>query len=153
MHQYDQGSVPQPAVGTDFNNVPNFSEPYRLLTLRCKLVTSAVVATRYPHFQFVTPSGEVVHEIVPQNGQAASLTYYYDLIAGSGSANEGSVVNDNVVSLSLPDLWWPHGTKLQVVTTARDVGDQWSDIYYSLFVGDEWERDRRILEALQQLGG
>lgn len=153
MHRYIQGSVPNPLVGHDLTDVPNYGDEYRLLTLRAVLTTSATVANRYPHFQFVSPSGQVVHEVVPMTAQVASTVVTYNLIAASGSANEGSQVNDGVASLALPDLWWPTGTKLRTTTTALQAGDQWSAIYWSALVGEEWEHLKLLADIASQIGG
>lgn len=77
----------------------------------------------------------------------------YNLIAASGSANEGSGVNDDVSSLALPDLWWPAGTTLRTTTTALQVGDQWSGVYWSALVGEEWEHLRLLAEIASTIGG
>ena len=153
MHRYVNGSVPVPLVGHDLAEIPNYGDSYRLLTLRAVLTTSATVASRFPHFQFVTPSGQVLHEVVPMADQAASLAITYNLIAASGSANEGSGVNDDVSSLALPDLWWPAGTTLRTTTTALQVGDQWSGVYWSALVGEEWEHLRLLAEIASTIGG
>lgn len=153
MHRYIQGSVPVPAPGADLLDIPNYGDAYRLLTLRAVLTTSATVANRYPHFQFVSPSGAVLHEVVPMTAQAASTAVAYDLVGASGSANEGSQVNDGTASLVLPDLWWAAGTRVRTVTTALQVGDQWSAVYWTALVGEEWEHLRLLAEIASQIGG
>jgi len=153
MHRYVQGSLANPAAGADLHDIPNYGDTFRLLTLRAKLVTSATVANRYPHFQFVSPSGAVIHEAVPQAAQVASAAIYYDLVGGSGSANEGSAVNDDVSSLALPDFWFPAGTIVKTVTTNIQVADTWEEIYWSALVGEEFEHLRLLAEIAQALGG
>lgn len=152
-HRYVQGSLAKIAAGVDLSEIPNYGDSFRLLTLRAELVTSATVANRYPHFQFVSPSGQVLHEVVPMTAQAASVTTFYNLVAASGSANEGSGVNDNVSSLALPDLWWPAGTTVRTTTTELQVADQWSGVYWSALVGEEWEHLRLLAEIAATLGG
>jgi len=39
------------------------------------------------------------------------------------------------------------------LTTAIDVGDQWSDVYWSALVGEEWEHLRWLEQIAAQLGG
>lgn len=153
MHRYVQGSVANPAAGHDLADIPNYGDTFRLLTFRARLATSAVVANRVPHFRFVSPSGNVIHEVVPSAVQAASLTVTYDLVGGSGAANEGSAVSDGVSSLCLPDFWFPAGTTLETATTALDVGDTWSAVYWSAIVGEEWEHLRLLTEIASQIGG
>ena len=153
MHRYTQGTEAQPAVGVDLANVPNYGDSFRLLSLRVTLTTSAVVANRYPHFQYVTPSGAVLFETVPSTAQVASKSTVYQLTAGNGAPNEGSAVNDNVSGIAAPDFWLPAGTKIRTVTTAIDVGDQWSAVYYSMLVGEEQEHLHLLSEIVRSLGG
>lgn len=152
MHRYVQGSVANPGAGHDLSDIPNYGDSYRLLTLRAVLTTSAVVANRYPHFQFVSPSGAVIHEIVPAAAQAASLAVTYDLVAANGALFDGSAVHDGVSSLSLPDLWVPAGTKVRTLTTAIDAGDTWTGVYWSALVGDEYEHIALLTEIRNALG-
>jgi len=153
MHRYVQGSVATPTAGLDIAEIPNYSDTFRLLTLRAEFVTAAAVANRYPHFQFVSPSGDVIHEIVPQTAQAAGATVTYDLVGGSGSANEGSTLNDGVSSLSLPDFWFPAGTKVRTLTTGLQAADQWSNVFWSALVGEEWQHLRLLEEIAATIGG
>ena len=153
MHRYEQGRQAAPPVGQDFSGVPNTADDYRLLTFRVQLLTSATVANRYPHFQFVTPTGDVVHEVVPMSAQVASTTITYDLISSRGSANEGSAPNDGVASLALPNLWFPANTRLRSLTTGLQVGDSWGISYYSALYGDEWEHLMLLREIKVALGG
>lgn len=152
MHRYIQGSEANPGAGNELSNVPNYGDAYRLLSLRVKLVTSATVANRFPHFQFVSPSGTIIHEVVPSAAQVASKTIYYDLCGADGAANEGSAVNDDVSSLSLPDFWWPSGTKVVTVTTAIDATDAYTDVYWSALVGEEQEHLRWLSEIAGAIG-
>lgn len=153
MHRYIQGSVAQPAAGADLSEIPNYGDAFRLLTLHAKFVTSATVANRYPHFQFVSPSGEIIHEVVPSAAQVAGATTYYDLCGGNGASFDGTAVHDNVVSLSLPDFWFPAGTKVLTLTTGIAAGDQWSSIFWSALVGEEWQHLRLLEEIAAQIGG
>ena len=152
MHRYVQGSVAEPAAGADLTEVPNYGDTFRLLSLRATLVTSSTTASRYPHFKFVSPSGNVVHELVPSTAQVASKTVVYQLVGGNGAAYEGSATVDGLSSCSLPDLWWPAGTKVETATTAIDAGDQWSDIYFSMLVGEEQATVRLLSDIAHSLG-
>jgi len=152
MHQYIQGSFGRIAAGADINDPTSTGASFRLLTFRAQLVTSATVANRWPHFQFVTESGDVLHEIVPAAAQAAGATVVYDLCAATGASNDGSAVADGVSSLALPDLWFPANTHLNTKTTALDAGDQWSMIYWSADIGEEWEHLRWLEEIAANIG-
>lgn len=152
MHRYIQGSLAQPAAGVELSELPNYSDTFRLLTLRAKLVTSATVSNRWPHFQFVSPSGNVVHEIAPHAAQVASAAIYYDLCGAGGAAFEGSAVNDDVSSLSLPDFWWPAGTTVVTSTTNLQSGDVWEDVYWSALVGEEFEHLKWLAQIAADIG-
>ena len=152
MHKYVREAIPQPAAGADISNFPSTSAEYRLLTVRAKLTTSATAASRYPHFRFVTPSGDVFFETVPSAAQIASKTVFYMLTSSGGAPNEGSAVNDDVSGLSLPDFWIGEGCKFETSTTAIDPGDQWSDIYAKYLIRDELGMIALIEQALAQHG-
>jgi len=152
MHRYVRDTQAKPAAGLEVGGLPATAEPFKLLTLRATLVTSATVADRWPHFQFVTPSGDVFFECVPSAAQAASKTITYQLTADSGAPNEGSAVNDDVAGLSLPGFWMPDQTKVKTVTTAIDPADQWEGIYLTYLVRDDQGFRREVLELLEQNG-
>ena len=151
MHQYTSGSIVSPVAGADISYVLSNRDSVRLTTLRAKLVTSATVANRYGHFQFVDPSGDILHEVVAQAAQAAGATVTYDLVGGSGSMNEGSSIYDGLSSLPLPDLWFPPGTSIVTKTTGIQAGDQWSSIFFTALVGREWEHLELLAEIAQSM--
>jgi hypothetical protein len=147
-----EGSLATPALGTEVSPLAVFGEEFRLLTLHLSLTSSAVVANRFPHFQFVSPSGDIIHEVVPVAAQAASLTYVYDLVAESANLSEGSAVHDDVVSLPLPKLWFPPSTIVRTKTTALDVGDAWTKVYFTAEVGGQYEHERLLQEIADNIG-
>ena len=136
MHKHVREQPPSPLAGVDISAFPSTQSPYRLLTVRAKLVTSATVANRTPHFQFVTPSGDVFFEAVPSAAQTEGATVIYQLTADSGAPNEGSAVNDGIAGLSLPNFWVEEGTRVKTATTNIEAGDQWSSIYVTYLVRD-----------------
>jgi len=152
MHRYIQGTLATPLAGVELSELPNYADAFRLLTLRAKLVTSATVSNRWPHIQFVSPSGNVIHEVAPHAAQAASTAVYYDLCGSGGASLDGSAVNDDVSSMSLPDFWWPAGTKVVSVTTNLQAADQWEDVYWSALVGEEFEHLKWLSEIASSLG-
>jgi hypothetical protein len=121
--------------------------------LRATLVTSAAVANRYPHFEFVNPDGTVLTAAVAHTAQTAGLTVKYNNVSDNGNLSEGSATNDGEASLPLPGMWFPAGTTIKTVTTAIDVGDQWSGIFYSFLEGDEWEHLKLLQELTSSMGG
>jgi len=152
MHSFIQGSEANPLAGVEVAVNVNTTDSFRLLTLRAKLVTSAAVANRFPHFQVVDQSGNIVHEIVTGVAQTAGVTTTYDLITGSAAGAEWGVVNDGVAVMSLPDYWFPAGYKIITKTTALDVGDEWSSIVFTGLVGDEFEHLKLLERIAAQYG-
>ena len=152
MRRFTQGSLVQPAAGHDIADPTETTDSFRLLTWRAKLLTSAVVANRFPHFQITDKSGTVLHDIAPAAAQVAGTTVVYDLCGGGGANPGGEAVVDGVSSLPLPDIWWPAGTKFNSLTTAIDVGDQWSAISWTAFIGDELEHLRWLEEIAGSIG-
>jgi hypothetical protein len=134
-----QGSLAQPALGVDLVDIINTSDSFKLQTLRATLTTSAVVANRFPHFRIVNQNGDIFHEMVASTAQTASSTIVYDLCGGNGGAAAGTATVDGVASIKLPDFWLPGSADLSTVTTALDAGDQWSKIFWTALVGDEFE--------------
>ena len=153
MHRHVQGTEAQPAAGADTTIVTIPNDSFRVDSVHATLTTGAAVANRYPHFQFISQAGLILHEVVAHTAQAASQIVAYDLVVGGGNLSEGSAVNDGVVSLPLPDIWWPAGTTLIVKTTAIAAADQWSAINYSIMAGEELEHLRLLAEIAGQLGG
>ena len=149
MPLYVQGSIAQPAAGADLSYLPDFTDAFRLLTLRVQLTTAVAAANRYPHFQFVTASGEVMHEVVAAAAQVASTTITYLLVGAGGSSTNGGVLTDNTSGLALPDIWWPAGTRLRTATTAIQAADQWSSSFFTLHVGREHEHLQYLMEIAE----
>jgi hypothetical protein len=153
MHRFTRGSQPAPALGADVNFVPETADSFRLLTVRARLVTSAVVANRIPHFQLKDKDGTIMHEIVAAAAQVASTTITYQLTCGNGAPYQGGAVSDGVSGLAWPDLWWPAGATFDTLTTAIDVGDAWSVTSYAMLVGDEFEHLRWLKWIADAQGG
>jgi len=152
VHRYDQGNLGDVLAGDEIDFTASTSDGFKLLTLRATLSASATVANRVAHFQFVSQSGDVIHEIVAHSAQVASAVTIYNLVGGNGANYEGSAVNDGVASLPLPDLWFPAGTLIKTKTTALDVGDKWGSVYWSALTGDEWAHLALLEEIASNIG-
>lgn len=155
MHKSVVGSQASPAAGADVSFTVDTEASFRLLTLRAKLVTAAAVANRFPHFQVTDQSGDVIHELVAVAAQAAGATVTYQLSSGNGAPYQGGAISDGVAGLAWPDLWFPAGSKIVTTTTAVQAADQWSGIFWSALIGDEFEHVRwleRIATGLASMG-
>lgn len=128
-HHFVSGAMPTPVAGAEMVAKPSTSNPWKILTVTAKLVSSAVVGNRAPALEILDQQGTIV-AVVPASGtQAASLTVTYSwYIGGAPSPGAGGVVGGFASSV-LPIAWWPAGWSIASKTTNLDVGDQWSSPY------------------------
>lgn len=151
MHRFVESSIAQPAAGADFATIISNSDRFSLLTLRATLTSAVTVANRSVHFQVVNPSGQIVHEIVvPPVAASAAVTF--SAVAGTGFYNTAETVYDGVLSLPLPNVWWPDGYTVRSKTTNLQAGDQWSNLYISALIGDEQEHLRWLESIAASVG-
>lgn len=148
MHTFVEVPVAQPAAGADFATIVSGTDKTQLLTLRATLTAAVAVANRSAHFQILNPSGQIVHEIVTPP-VAASGVVTFSGVAGTGFYNTAETVYDGVLSIPLPNIWWPDGYTVRSKTTNLQAGDQWSGIYLSALVGNEQEH----LKWLESIAG
>jgi hypothetical protein len=145
-HNHVEVPVAQPAAGADWSVVISSNDEVQLLTMRATLTTSVTVDNRAAHFQVVNPSGQIIHEIaMPAVAAGAAVTY--SGVAGTGFYNTSLTVEDGILSIPLPNLWWPDNVTIRSKTTLLQSGDQWSGIYLSALVGDS-QGHLRELEAI-----
>jgi len=125
-----------PAAGADFAITQAVAANARvagglwvLKAVHAKLVTSAVVATRIPRFQIVDPSGNIAYEVTAAAvGVTASQSVVCALVPGVNIAQVGNGgIGYNVLPIPA-DLELDAGWRVQSITTAIDVGDQWSQV-------------------------
>jgi hypothetical protein len=143
-----QGYSGAPAVGHDLLDPSETTDDFQLITWRIQLVTSAVVANRFAHFQITDKTGTVLFEVVAQAAIAASTTRTFVLSSKGGNLSEGGAFYDGVSSLPLPDVTWKAGTHFNTKTTALDVGDQWSSSAWLMRIGSEFEHEERLEQIL-----
>lgn len=128
--------VSDPPAGGDWAFTAPGIATVRIVALRARLVTSAVVATRIPILE-MDDGTDVVAASPPGSSTAASLTVDHSAVAGGDSL---------AVLGSLATWAMPHdgftllpGWRVRVSTVALDAGDQWSQV--------------RLLGEVYQTGG
>lgn len=144
-HRQIESPVAQPLAGVDWSTIISTNDEAQLLTLRATLTTAVAVASRSAHFQIVNPSGQIVHEIVVPPVTASSAVTFSG-VAGTGFYNTAETVYDGVLSIPLPNLWWPGNYTIRSKTTLLQAADQWSGVYLSALVGDSQAHLRAIEE-------
>jgi hypothetical protein len=117
--------IPNPAAGADWLATVPATARWRIACLQAQLVTSAVVANRVPHLVITDGQGHSVYNFPAPSNQIASTTVQY-----SAGTTIVTTQFDNASVLVMPYpvkllQTWTIGT----VTTAKDVGDQWSNIF------------------------
>lgn len=118
--------IANPAAGTDWSYQVPQGKRVRLGNLEALLTTSAVAGTRIIAFQILDNNGNIVYAIDASNNQVAATA------RRQGFGNQGpnvSVALLNSVIPSLRDFVIPEFWTIRAVTTAMDVGDQWSSIF------------------------
>jgi hypothetical protein len=136
--------VAAPAVGAEWAQAVPAGVAWEVLSVQQSLATSAVVATRNPMLRALDPSGNEVGRIGPAATLAGSLTNTYTYWPGFGYA---SSIGRAQMSLPDPALLLPAGFVLGSVTSALDVGDQYSAI---VLMVREWQV-REVLAAADWL--
>ncbi len=117
--------VPDPAAGTDWVTTIPTGQIWRIQALQARLVTSAVVATRFPSLH-VDDGAAQYWSIQTQANQAASLTRFYSFapIGALGPVSTAYGSGD-----LLPNrLIMPAGHRIGPLTSGVQAGDQWSQI-------------------------
>jgi hypothetical protein len=151
MPKYVQGSVLEPAAGTDFLLAVSNSDSFKLLSLIGTLTSGADGGQEAPTLQLVTPSGEVFALVVTATTAAASLPATYSWVAKTAWVSVAAYGAGAAANAILPDLWLPAGTTIMSHTAELQTDDQWSDIYYTALVGDEFEHLQKLDRLAHQL--
>ena len=151
MHDYIEGSIPNPAAGADLSVTLSTNEYATPQTLRVTLTTAVAVANRSVHFQYVNKSGQILHEVVAP-AVAASQTITYTLIASTGYNNTNGTIEDGVLALPLASLKLPPGTKLITKTTNLQAADTFTAGYYTAHVGDDYDHLRLLEQIAANVG-
>jgi hypothetical protein len=125
-------NVPNPPAGQDFTFQPSTSRFTRVKAVRAQFAASAVVASRAPRMVFTNNNGDVLCDL-PATVIVASQTWRITWGEGLVAVTLSPVA----YMASLPDLWLPDGAKIGSVTSAIDVGDQWSGITVTYLIDDD----------------
>lgn len=120
-----------PAAGAEWSQTVPPGESWQINTIRYTLVTSAVVASRLT--SITLDNGTTVFARFPSTQtEPASLTNTYT--ASVDVASSGLLGTE--ILISLPRIILPSGYRIRSLTTAIDVGDDYSApvFYYTRFV-------------------
>ena len=120
--------VASPAAGADFTvKVDDAGAPWQIVSIRARLVTSAVVANRLVHCVVKDADGNEVYRIGFDGAITASKTTIFSFTPAAGGIAGGITTNNDLV-YSIPDGPYLPRWTVGSVTGAIDVGDQWSQI-------------------------
>lgn len=124
--------VAQPAAGAEWSQAVPAGVAWEVLSVAEVLVASAVVANRSPSVQAVDPNGTGALRIPAGVTAAAGSTNRISFAAGYGDH-----LNSGAFSAGLPDppIFVPAGWSLSSLTSALDVGDQYSAV---ILIVREW---------------
>ena len=122
-------AAPQPSVGSGFTVTVPESEYQTLLAVTFRIVTSAVVATRYPHVAVTDGSGIALIDVAAGYGVTASSTADYCFAYGLAEWDTASTSN---ASGPIPAFPLREGDSIVLSVANIDAGDQVSRIRVSL---------------------
>lgn len=118
----------QPAAGADWTyTIPDAGAVYELVAIRARFVTSAVVANRAVAVIVKDAAGTEVFREGLDTAVTASLTTIWTFTSEAGTS-AGGVATVKAVALGIPEGPYLPRWTISTVTTAIDVGDQWSQI-------------------------
>lgn len=120
-----------PAAGASFSSKIAGNYFARLLTIRCKLVCSATVATRQVVLQYLDDAGNIYYEAGAATGLAASQAGWF--VFDAFVATDIFTVGSSAVAPFAPTLLYPTFSWKLLVTNI-DATDALTEIRY------QWER-------------
>ena len=139
-------SFVSPAVATDFSvAVPDTGEMWRLIALHAQIVTDANAANRVFNFNIKDHDSKIVYETGITTAITASLTIPITLTPQVASP-VGDITAVKRWLVPIPDGPYLPGWTINSVTTAIQVGDQYSQLR-AWFIADQ------PLEEQQSNGG
>ena len=126
-HTTEIRQIASPAAGADITIPVGNGEAWRLLGLKATVVTDANVAARIPHLALDNGTATIIGAQISPGasfpaGSTVTLSWVSSYAAGV------TVVAGGVVTVGVPDFVIPTGWRLRTITTAIQVGDQWSNI-------------------------
>lgn len=127
-------AVGNPAAGSDLSFTAHSPGRVRLATFTAKLVTSATVANRFPSFQVIDSSTDVLFTVQDTVAVPASTTVTYSLAPGGTNVRGGGAPIFVTMPLPSPFIGVPT-LSVKSVTQGIAAGDQWSAIFAGT---EEW---------------
>ena len=121
-------SVQSPAAGADFTiTVPDAGNVWEVVAIRARLVTSAAVANRLVHCVVKDAAANEVYRVGIDLAITAGITTIFTWSVALAAIVGGHTTN-NDIGYPLPEGPYLPRWTIGSVTTAIDVGDQWSQI-------------------------
>lgn len=114
-------TVADPAAGASVTHKVPGEVFERVVTFRYKLVTSAVVGSRFPAMSILDGDGNTVIHVESNVAVGASATSFMNFFVGAGGA---VYVSSGDNTAPLPDMLLPPGFQVQGSVTQQLGGDQ-----------------------------
>lgn len=134
---YELVTVKDPAVGLSVTRKVPGETFERLITFRYKLVTSAVVGSRFPAMSILDGDGNTVIHVESNVAVGASATAFMNFFVGAGAA---VYVSSGDNTAAIPDMVLPPGFQVQGTVTQQLAGDQISlaKLYVCRYPSARW---------------
>lgn len=126
--------TPTPAVGGEVILTVPGGEDWRVIGVRARLVTSAVVANRVPTLCWDDQTN-IGGQISSQIAVPASTTVFVNFVAEASFAS--AAISGGVIVVPMPAWILPTAYRLRTITNLIDVGDQYDQITFSIERMDE----------------
>ena len=126
-----------PAAGANFTFTIPGEYAFRPKVIYCQMVTSAVVAARIMHLQFLDADSRFLANYIISSNQAASLTRDYTWAETVGYA---APVSSAVFVTGITPITMQPGWKIRLLVLSIDIGDQVKNITMTgdkYFTGEE----------------
>lgn len=114
-------TVADPAAGASVTHKVPGQVFERVVTFRYKLVTSAVVGSRFPAMSILDGDGNTVIHVESNVAVGASATSFMNFFVGAGAA---VYVSSGDNTAAIPDMMLPPGFQVQGSVTQQLGGDQ-----------------------------
>jgi len=134
---YELVTIKDPAAGSAVTRKIPGETFERLVTFRYKLVTSAVVGSRFPAMSILDGDGNIVIHVESNVAVGASATSFMNFFVGAGGA---VYVSSGDNTAPIPDMVMPPGFQVQGTVTQQLAGDQISlaKLYVCRYPSARW---------------
>lgn len=147
MRMSEERPAPNPAAGADFRINAQGGVIWEVLSFRASMTTSAVVANRQVALGIFDQDGTRIAMFPAVSNQTATQTQGYTFYAGQGA---WEAFGEQTAPLPVPPALVQPGWSIRTVTTAIDVGDQWSAGVLTVRSWDETEIAQEV-ESMNEL--